>query len=98
MVEHRGRPKENIEPLTGKYKRIYENEDGTINTWYYDTDRTTRGPVKVEITYPKDYDFRTEDDILNEDNENLPKTRRKYINPKNGKLVGYTRARALGII
>ena len=98
MAEHRGRPKENTKPLEGKYKRVYNDEDGTKTVWHYDTDRTTRGPVKVEISYPKDYDFRTLDERLHDENKELPKTKRKYLNPANDKLVGYTRARALGLI
>jgi hypothetical protein len=98
MAENRGRPKTNDKPLEGKYKRVYTDEDGTIMTWHYDTDRTTNGPVKVDISYPKGYDFRTIDERLCDENKELPKTRRKYLNPANDKLVGYTRARALGII
>ena len=98
MTENRGRPKENNKPLEGKYKRVYHSEDGTKMTWYYDTNRTTNGPVKVDISYPKDYDFRTFEEKLRDENKKVPLTKRKYLNPANDKLVGYTRARALGII
>ena len=98
MKENRGRPKENVTPKTGKYKYVFTDDDGVITTWYYDTDKTTSGPVKVECTYPKDYDFRTLDEKLRDENKKLPKTKRKYLNPANDKLVGYARARALGII
>ena len=30
-------------------------------------------------------------------NKDLPKTKRKYLNPINGKYVGYTRAKMLGL-
>ena len=67
-------------------------------TWYYDTNRTTNGPVKVDISYPKGYDFRTFEEKLHDENKKVPLTKRKYLNPANDKLVGYARARALGII
>ena len=98
MTENRGRPKENNKPLEGKYKRVYHSEDGTKMTWYYDTSRTTNGPVKVDISYPKGYDFRTFEEKLRDENKKVPLTKRKYLNPANDKLVGYARARALGII
>ena len=98
MTENRGRPKENNTPRTGKFTDEFTSEDGVINTWYYDTDRTTRGPVKVTQSYPKDYDHRTIDEKLRDENKKLPKTKRKYLNPENDKLVGYARARALGLI
>jgi len=98
MTENRGRPKENNKPQEGKYKRVYHSEDGTKMTWYYDTNRTTNGPVKVDISYPKGYDFRTFEEKLRDENKKIPLTKRKYLNPANDKLVGYTRARALGII
>jgi hypothetical protein len=99
MAENRGRPKINDKPLEGKYKRVFPtDEDGTIMTWYYDTDRTISGPVKVDISYPKGYDFRTLEERLRDENKELPKTKRRYLNPANDKLVGYARARALGII
>ena len=89
MTENRGRPKENNKPLEGKYKRVYHNEDGTKATWHYD---------KVDISYPKGYDFRTFEEKLHDENKKVPLTKRKYLNPANDKLVGYARARALGII
>tara|TARA_R100001443_G_scaffold110855_1_gene123061 strand:+ start:304 stop:600 length:297 start_codon:yes stop_codon:yes gene_type:complete len=98
MTENRGRPKENNKPLEGKYKRVYHDEDGTKMTWHYDTSRTTNGPVKVDISYPKGYDFRTFEEKLHDENKKVPLTKRKYLNPANDKLVGYARARALGII
>lgn len=98
MTENRGRPKENNKPQEGKYKRVYHSEDGTKMTWYYDTNRTTNGPVKVDISYPKGYDFRTFEEKLRDENKKVPLTKRKYLNPANDKLVGYARARALGII
>ena len=48
--------------------------------------------MAVDITYPKDYkDF-------DETQDNLPKTKRMYVNPKNGKLVKFFRAKQLGLV
>lgn len=37
-----------------KFERVYEDED-TITIWKYDLNRTTTGPVEVEIKYKKGY-------------------------------------------
>ena len=47
MVEHRGRPKENIEI---KRKFIREYNDSTLN---YDLDKFANGPYLVEIKHPE---------------------------------------------
>jgi hypothetical protein len=47
----RGRPKEVIQEKQNKFTRHYENNDGTKEIWYYDSIKTTHGPIKVEITY-----------------------------------------------
>ena len=46
----------------------------------------------------KTFEDLTKDIYENQQNKKLPKTKRKYLNPENDKLVGYTRARALGLI
>lgn len=40
--------------ITGKYQREYTTENGT-STWYYDTERGGKNPVKVEHTYSKEF-------------------------------------------
>ena len=72
--------KENNKPLEGKYKRVYHSEDGTKMTWYYDTNRTTNGPVKVDISYPKDYDFRTFEEKLHQRNSETDKLKNLSVN------------------
>ena len=47
----RGRPKEIIQEKQNKFTRQYDNIDGTKETWFYDLDKTTFGPIKVEIIY-----------------------------------------------
>ena len=38
------------------FERIYKDDDGCISIWKYDLDRTTNGPVSVEIKYPAGWD------------------------------------------
>ena len=47
MVEHRGRPKENIK-IKRKFIREYND-----STWYYDLDKFANGPYLVEIKNPE---------------------------------------------
>ena len=89
----RGRPVEQIlSPPLRKFIREIKSNDGCSQKWYYDLDKNANGPFMVEVFYPDNYIS----DV--DDNENLPKTKRKYFNPKNGKMVAYTRAKELGII
>lgn len=87
----RGRPTEQITESPRKFIREFHNKNGCYTKWHYNLDKTQNGPVMVEIFCP--------DDAHEEKNqENLPKTKRKYLNPANGKMVAYTRAKELGII
>lgn len=65
-------------------------------TYTYRTDSVTSGIEKSEIDYPKAYldQFAKEQQRL----DNLPKTKRLYLNPATGKEVSYARARALGLV
>lgn len=92
-IERRGRPKE-IEPedRPSKFEKIFTEKSGIIHVWKYDLKKSNKGPIEVEIKYPKDY----KDEVL-ENDESLPLTKRQWINPQNGKLVGYGRAVQLGI-
>jgi len=78
-----------------KFSREYKDYTGKRVVWSYDPKKNSNGPVSVEMFYPKGYNDEVEDDPTN---ENLPKTKRKYLNPNNGKLVAYTRAKELGLI
>lgn len=90
-VMKRGRPAEiKSEEPPRKFVRTYKYSDGIRTEWTYDLDKYPNGPIKVEVFYPKNYDDMEE--------EELPKSKRKYLNPYNGKKVAYARARALGII
>ena len=87
----RGRPiEEPIEEKT-KYTQVFKNDDGAVMTWYWDKTIRTEGPIKTVTKWPKGaLDFE-------QIQEALPKTKRKYA-LDDGRIVGYARARALGII
>lgn len=38
-----------------KFTRIHKWDDGITLTWYYDFTKTSSGPYRVEVTYPKDW-------------------------------------------
>lgn len=76
--------------------KTFKSVDGVTSTWYYEKDRLNLGPFKVTIEYPKDWTSQEED--LKKKNKKISKTQRTWINPKNGKEVGYARAKALGLV
>ena len=87
-----------------KYSREFKNADGATRTWSYDTERFANGPYRVEIGYAKDTDYnKTFEEEFDEDRDtsndtSIPITKRRWTNPANNKLVGYTRAKNLGLI
>jgi hypothetical protein len=92
----RGRPKKQVqsEVVTtnlDKYERRYINEDGSIDIWKFDIKKSINGPYETITEYPKG--TKTFEQLQSE----LPKTKRKYLNTKNGKYVNYFRAKQLGI-
>ena len=95
-MERRGRPKsvvnETVLEQPQKFTREYKKHDGHRSVWTYDLKKSPFGPILVEEFYPPGHM------VLAEVEEHLTKTKRTYLNEKNGKLVGYTRARALGLI
>ena len=59
-MEHRGRPKETPQEVKEKWEVVsYEvpskPELGWKSTWYYDNSKTTNGPYKTEVIYPKGF-------------------------------------------
>jgi len=68
--------------------------------WYYDHSKSQNGPIKVEIGYANDKtDVETIDELKDTSRDtSIPLTKRMWTNPANGKLVGYTRAKNLGLI
>ena len=89
----RGRPKlaEEIPPPR-QFTKVYENSDGTTETWHYNLDKAPNGPFKVDIKHS------TSHLTFEEQNALLSKTQRKYHNPANDKYVGYGRAKQLGLL
>jgi len=90
----RGRPPvvKNIDADLNVFNRIYNYENGIMETWKYDLLKNKNGPIEIDITYPKG--FKSMEDIQ----EELPKTKRKYFYEESGKWVNYTRAKEVGII
>jgi hypothetical protein len=92
----RGRPPV-IDPVQAepprKFTREYKDYTGHRSVWTYNLDINPFGPIMVEEFYPKGSTQEPD-----ETDESIPKTKRKYVNPKNGKLVAYTRAKELGLI
>ena len=95
-TERRGRPKLEIAEAPRKFTREYIDNEGIRTVWKFDLDKFDRGPIEVELFYPKDYMSPLEK--LKRANKKTPKSSQKYLNPANGKMVGYQRAKALGII
>lgn len=59
-MEHRGRPKETPAEIKEKWTRVFHEYPskpslGATSTWYYDNKKSTNGPFKTEITYPKGF-------------------------------------------
>lgn len=86
-----------------KFERRYPNGNGTSDVWKYDYSITKNGPVSVEVNV-SDNSFKkriVDDEPKIEEetsNDSLPKTKRMYLNPANGKMVGYARAKFLNLI
>ena len=82
-----------------QFTREYKNNDGTTSTWYYDHSKTTNGPIKVEIGGINDKTIEVINEIKDTSQDtSIPLTKRMWTNPANGKLVGYTRAKNLGLV
>jgi len=86
----------NMVPNPRKFQHEYKDSDGSVSIWKYDLDKFSRGPVEVEIVYPKD--FLTPDQQLKKANKKLPKSQQQFLNPANGRMVGYYRAKTLGLV
>jgi hypothetical protein len=75
-----------------KFERTFINEDGSTDIWKYDMNKNPNGPYETITSYPKG--TKTFEQIQ----EALPKTKRRYLNPENGKEIGFTRAKELGLV
>ena len=89
----RGRPA--LIPITEKppkYTREYISEDGSTEIWHFNSKITQNGPVSVEIKHIKKYKS------FEEEQAELPLTKRQFFNEINGKYVSYGRAKQLKLI
>lgn len=69
---------------------------GITTTYTYRGKSIVSGIEKAEFDYPKGYleSFSKQQSRA----DNLPKTKRLYLNPATGKEVSYARARAIGLL
>jgi len=87
----RGRPKVEQVKEKIKFTQVVKHSDGAVTTWYWDKSVRVDGPIKTITKWPKGaLDFE-------QIQEALPKTKRKYA-LDDGRIVGYARAKVLGII
>lgn len=86
--------KQNKEEILNKKpskKEIILTDEISTDTWLYND----KGQLlEVRLDWDKGYLKKYKADI--EYQESLPKSKRQYLNPENGKFVGYARAKALG--
>ena len=86
--------KQNKEEILNKKpskKEIILTDEISTDTWVYND----KGQLlEVRLDWDKAYLKKYKADI--EYQESLPKSKRQYLNPENGKFVGYTRAKDLG--
>jgi hypothetical protein len=88
-----GRPKEkNLEDNPKNFTREFTREDGRVSIWTYDLNKSSNGPISVEIKYPLGYKCDAEIE------DKLPITKRTFWNPGTETFVGYGRAKQLGLI
>lgn len=98
-IRKRGRPPKSPPQIINepesdpnKFTRIIEYNDGVVVTWVYNLKTFNKGPIQINIEYPSKYT------TLEDEQDVLPVTQRKYLNPNNGKWIGYSRAKQLGLI
>jgi len=75
-----------------KYTQVFKTSDGIKTTWVWDKSIASKGPVSVEIDYPKNFKN------FEEEQEELPATKRQYFDEVEGYYVGYQTAKRKGII
>jgi len=77
--------------------KVFKDEHtGIVTTYTYAGSSIATGIVKAEFEYPKGYLEQFSKKQKHQDN--LPKTKRLYLNPATGNEVSYARAKALKII
>jgi len=84
------------ESIANRKKEVRECRAFLINK-YDKTDPLNDVPGEVLEDIPM-IDKIVKDNVEDETSESIPKSKRKYLNPANGKLVGYQRAKKLGLV
>ena len=80
-----------------KMVKVFKDEEtGIVTTYTYAGNSIVNGILKAEFEYPKGYLDQFSKKQKRQDN--LPKTKRLYLNPATGNEVSYARARALGLL
>ena len=88
MEERRGRPKETqIVDQPRKFTRVYEDEL-TIETWKFDLDKFSRGPIEVDIKYKAGAEKKLKQQAKEAKQEKKIARQMKKINEKNDKSRG----------
>ena len=83
MEERRGRPKEQpIVDQPRKFTRVYE-DDYTIETWKFDLDKFSRGPIEVDIKYKAGAEKRLKQEAKQAKQEKKTARQMKKINERN---------------
>lgn len=73
--------------------KIYEIEFSDGSIWKYNWNKNPQsGLISTSYIYPEGFDF-----TLPEDDDNLPLTKRQWLNPITGKYVSYSRSVQLGL-
>ena len=81
----RGRPATIVqETPPRKFTRVYEDED-TIETWTYNLDKFTRGPVEVDIKYKAGAEKRIKQRIKEAKQQKKTERQMNKINKRNKK-------------
>jgi len=83
--------KEEAIPKKSLKKEVSYTDDEGTDTWIYNDKGHL---IEVKLDWNKAFLKKYKADI--EYQESLPKSKRQYLNPENGKFVGYARAKALG--
>ena len=76
--------------IPAKRTQVIESDDSII-TYYYEYNRMVRTDIKYKSN------FKSLHEELEEQNEKLPKHKRKYLDD-DGKVIGYLTAKKRGIV
>lgn len=81
---------------TKQYTNVFSS-NGITTTWVYDLDKFPFGPIEVNIEYDEGAENQDQEERRTNKKYKVPITQKKWLAPS-GKMVGYTRAKNLGLI